>query len=151
MSRWTSRTTSSNSLSDWTRASWYNPGMNNCIQADPNQPLPLPIDLREWVPADDMVHFVLEAVEQVPMHHFKVNNHGGGSKQYHPRMMLALLIYSYAKGAFGSRRIEAATYRDIAVRYLCADTHPDHDTICKFRRENFEAVSASFLQPRRLG
>jgi len=120
--------------------------MNNFIQADPNQPLLLPVDLREWVTADDMVHFVLEAVEQVPMHHFKVNNHGGGSKQYHPRMMLALLIYSYANGVFGSRRIEAATYRDIAVRYLCADTHPDHDTICKFRRENFEAVSASFLQ-----
>ena len=120
--------------------------MNNFIQADPNQPLLLPVDLRDWVPADDMVHFVLEAVEQVPMHHFKVNNHGGGSKQYHPRMMLALLIYSYANGIFGSRRIEAATYRDIAVRYLCADTHPDHDTICKFRRENFEAVSASFLQ-----
>lgn len=120
--------------------------MNNFIQADPNQPLLLPVDLREWVPADDMVHFVLEAVEQVPMHRFKVNNHSGGSKQYHPRMMLALLIYSYANGMFGSRRIEAATYRDIAVRYLCADTHPDHDTICKFRRENFEAVSDSFLR-----
>jgi len=120
--------------------------MNNFIQADPNQPLLLPVDLREWVPADDMVHFVLEAVEQVPMHHFKVNNHSGGSKQYHPRMMLALLVYCYANGVFSSRRIEAATYRDVAVRYLCADTHPDHDTICKFRRENFEAVSASFLQ-----
>ena len=93
-----------------------------------------------------MVHFVLEAVEQVSMHHFKVNHHGGGSRQYHPRMMLALLIYCYANGVFGSRRIEASTYRDIAVRFLCADTHPDHDTICKFRRENFEAVSASFLQ-----
>jgi len=41
-------------------------------------------------------------------------------------MTLALLIYCYANGVFGSRRIEAATYRAIAVRYLCADTHPDH-------------------------
>ena len=40
-------------------------------------------------------------------------------------MMRALLVYCYANGVFGSRRIEAATYRDIAVRYLCADTHPD--------------------------
>lgn len=120
--------------------------MSNFIQADPNQPLLLPVDLREWVPDDDMVHFVLEAVEQVPMHCFRVNARGGGSKQYHPRMMLALLIYCYANGIFGSRRIERATYRDIGVRYLCADTHPDHDTICKFRRENFEAVSESFLR-----
>lgn len=120
--------------------------MKNFIQADPNQPLLLPVDLREWVPADDMVHFVLEAVEQVPLAHFQVNLRGSGSKQYHPRMMLALLIYCYANGVFGSRRIEAATYRDIAVRYLCADTHPDHDTICKFRREKSDAISESFLQ-----
>jgi hypothetical protein len=26
------------------------------------------------------------------------------------------------------------------VRYLTGDTHPDHDTICAFRRENAEAV-----------
>jgi transposase len=120
--------------------------MKNFIQADPNQPLLLPIDLREWVAADDMVHFISEAVEQVPLAHFRVNVRGSGSRQYHPRMMLALLIYCYANGVFGSRRIEAATYRDIAVRYLCADTHPDHDTICKFRRENVEAISESFLR-----
>jgi transposase len=120
--------------------------MSNFIQADPNQPLLLPVDLREWIPADDMVHFILEAVEQVPMSAFKTNTRGSGSKQYHPRMMLGLLIYCYANRVFGSRRIEQASYRDIAVRYLCADTHPDHDTICKFRRENFEAVSESFLR-----
>ena len=66
--------------------------------------------------------------------------------QYHPRMMLALLIYCYANRIFGSRRIERATYRDIGARYLTGDTHPDHDTICKFRRENQTAIAESFLQ-----
>jgi transposase len=98
------------------------------------------------VPADDLSHFVLAAVERVPMHRFRVNERGSGSAQYHPRMMLALLIYCYANGVFGSRRIERASYRDIGARYITADTHPDHDTICKFRRENFEAVAESFLQ-----
>jgi hypothetical protein len=60
-------------------------------------------------------------------------------------MMLGLLIYCYANGLFGSRRIERATYRDVAVRYLCADTHPEHDTICTFRRNNLEAVAAAFV------
>jgi hypothetical protein len=45
-------------------------------------------------------------------------------------MMLALLIYCYATGRFGSRTIEAASYSDVAVRYLCANHHPDHDSIC---------------------
>ena len=60
--------------------------------------------------------------------------------------MLALLIYGYANGIFSSRRIERATYRDIGVRFVSANVHPDHDTIASFRRENFTAVAESFLQ-----
>ena len=106
----------------------------------------LPPDLREWVPADDMVHFVIEAVGGMKLPTLKVNRRGSGSEQYPPKMMLALLIYCYANGIFSSRRIERATWRDVAVRFLTGDTHPDHDTICRFRRENFEAVSEAFLQ-----
>jgi len=106
----------------------------------------LPPDLREWVPEDDMVHFVIEAVTGMNLPTLKINRRGCGSEQYPPRMMLQLLIYCYANGIFSSRRIERATYRDVAVRFLTADTHPNHDTICTFRRENFEAVTGAFLQ-----
>jgi transposase len=41
---------------------------------------------------------------------------------------LGLVCPSYANGLFSSRHIERATYRDVAVRYLTADQHPDHDT-----------------------
>lgn len=106
----------------------------------------MPPDLRQWVPDDDLVHFVIEAVNGMVLPSLKVNRRGTGSAQYPPKMMLALLIYGYANGLFSSRRIERATWRDVAVRYLTADTHPDHDTICTFRRENFEAVSEAFLE-----
>ncbi len=115
------------------------------VSVDRNQPLLLPPDLREWVPEDDLVHFVIGAVEGVDVSVFRVNHLGTGSAQYPPHMMLALLIYCYANGIFSSRRIERATWRDIGVRYLTGDTHPDHDTIAKFRRENFDAVSACFV------
>ena len=120
--------------------------MSNFVGGNRDQPFLLPPDLRDWIPEDDLAHFVLEAVERVDITHFKVNARGTGDAQYHPRMMLALLIYCYANGIFSSRRIERATHRDIGVRYIAANTHPDHDTICKFRRENAEAVSESFLQ-----
>lgn len=113
---------------------------------DRDTPMLLPTDMREWIPENDLVHFVLSAVEAVPLEAFKVNDRGSGSKEYPPRMMLALLIYCYANGLFGSRRIERATYRDVAVRYLTGNTHPDHDTICSFRRKNFRAVSRAFLE-----
>lgn len=120
--------------------------MPKFIEAHRNQPFLLPPDLREWVPEDDLAHFVVEAVDRVPMESFVVNERGTGSAQYPPRLMLALLVYCYANGVFGSRRIERATYRDVGVRYVAANLHPDHDTICSFRRNNVEAIASAFEQ-----
>ena len=113
---------------------------------DRSTPMLLPPDLRDWVPADDLVHFVIGAVERLPLSIFHVNHKGCGSEQYPPHLMLALLIYGYANGLFASRRIERATYRDVAVRFLCGNLHPDHDSICAFRRNNLDAVAAAFVE-----
>ena len=72
------------------------------VDIDRSTPMLLPPDMRSWVPEDDLVHFVLEAVEMVPLTEFEVNQRGTGSAQYPPRMMLALLIYCYANGLFSS-------------------------------------------------
>jgi transposase len=112
---------------------------------DRNTPLLLPPDLRDWVAEDDLVHFVIQAVERLPLSAFAVNHKGCGDEQYPPHTLLTLLIYCYANGLFSSRRIERATYRDVAVRYLTADTHPDHDTICAFRRNNLAAIATAFV------
>jgi len=113
---------------------------------DRDTPMLLPPDLRDWVGEDDLVHFVIQAVDRLPIDKFHLNLKGCGDAQFPPHMMLTLLIYCYANGIFSSRRIERATYRDVAVRYLTADTHPDHDTICTFRRENLEAIAEAFVK-----
>ena len=120
--------------------------MSRFVDCGRDQAFLLPPDLREWIPEDDLAHFVIEAVERVDLGAFKVNRRGTGSAQYHPRMMLALLIDCYANGIFSSRRIERATRRDIGVRFVAANSHPDHDTIATFRRDNLAAVGESFLQ-----
>src|SRR4030042_1974564 len=116
------------------------------VNVDRETPLLLPVDLRDWVPENDLVHFVVNAVETMSLWALSVKRRGTGDEEYPPRMMLALLIYCYASGVFGSRRIERATYRDLAVRYLTGDTHPDHDTICMFRRANGEVIKEAFLE-----
>ena len=105
-----------------------------------------PPDLRNRVRKDDMVHFVIEAVEQMDLRMARVNEGGSGSEQYPPSMMAALLIYCYAHGIFSSRKIETASYGDVAVRYLTGDTHPDHDTIATFRGRNQELFEQCFVQ-----
>ena len=120
--------------------------MTTYVPFDRAQPFLLPPDLKDWLPADDLAHFIVAAVERVRLGEFRTNPQAGGKPQYHPRLMLALLVYCYANGIFSSRRIERATYRDIGARFIAANTHPDHDTIAAFRCANKEAFEAAFLQ-----
>ena len=115
-------------------------------QLDRNTPLLMPPDLRDWVPADHIVHFLIDAVDRLPACSFLLNHRGTGEDQYPPRMMLTLLIYCYATGRFSSRKIEEASYSDVVVRYICGgDLHPDHDTLCTFRRKNRELFERAFV------
>lgn len=116
------------------------------VSIDRDTPLLLPPNLRDWVPADHLVHFIIDAVDALDLRQVKVNTRGTGSEQYPPPMMVGLLIYSYATGTFGSRRIEQSTYDSVPVRLLTADTHPDHDTLCTFRRENPALLTESFIK-----
>ena len=120
--------------------------MPRFVPVDHDTPMLLPPDLRAWVPDDHIVHFIMDAVDALKLDAAKVNTHGTGSAQYPPSMMLGLLIYSYATGTFSSRKIEGLTHDSVAVRYLCAQHHPDHDSICKFRRENGKLLESSFHQ-----
>jgi transposase len=120
--------------------------MSNFVPFNRDQAFLLPPDLKAWLPEDDLAHFVVAAVDRVPTGAFGAAERSGGKPQYHPRLMLALLIYGYANGIFSSRRIERATYRDIAVRFVAANLHPDHDTIASFRCSNKAAIEAAFLQ-----
>src|SRR5437660_1813776 len=116
------------------------------VNVDRQTPMLLPPDLREWVAENELAHLVLEAVELCDLSGARLNVRGSGSEQYPPTMMLALLIYCYATGLFSSRRIERATFDSVTVRYLCANHHPDHDTIASFRRSNGELFRRSFAQ-----
>ncbi len=115
------------------------------INIDWDTPMLLPPDLRDWLPDDHMVHFVLDVVRSMDTSEFSINHRGTGSAQYPPSMLLALLVYCYATGRFSSRVIEEASWCDVAVRYICAGTHPDHDTICTFRRVNRKAFEKFFV------
>ena len=120
--------------------------MTRFVSVDHDTPMLLPPDLRHWVPDNHMVHFVMDAVKVLKLDDAKLNVRGTGSAQYPPSMMLGLLIYCYATGTFSSRKIEQLSHDSVAVRYLCAQHHPDHDSICKFRRDNGKLLESSFHQ-----
>jgi hypothetical protein len=59
-------------------------------------------------------------------------------------MMVALLLYAYAKGNRSSRGIERECQEDIAYRVICANHVPDHSTIAEFRVRHEDALAELF-------
>lgn len=116
------------------------------VNSDHDPPLLLPPNLRDWVPSDHLSHFILDAVDELDLRQVRVNTRGTGSEQYLPSMLLSLLLFSYATGVFSSRRIERSTYESVLARMIAGDSHPDHDTLCAFRRNNLALINESFVR-----
>lgn len=107
--------------------------------------------IQDWIGELHPARLIVEMIDHLDLSTASVNHKGTGDKQYPPSMMLALLIYCYTGGIFSSRKIEDATDESIGARYICANEHhPDHDTICKFRRENGDLLRSVFAQTLRL-
>jgi transposase len=108
----------------------------------------LPPDMREWLPTDHLVWFLLEIVQQLDRSvlHARHANAGAGRAAYDPDMLLALLIYAYCQGVRSSRQIQQRCATDVAFRVLCAQDPPDHTTIARFRADHQDAFAALFTQ-----
>jgi transposase len=119
---------------------------------DPDQVLLMAPVLQDWVPDGDLAHFVSDLVETALdlSAIYAGYEEERGFPPYDPRLMLKLVIYGYATGTMSSRKLERASYRDVAVRMLCADQHPDYRSIARFRRRHLDALSELFVQALRL-
>jgi transposase len=114
-----------------------------------DQRLLLPPDLREWLPEGHLALFVSDVVDELDLSAIVGAYEGGdgrGQPPYHPAMMVKLLLYAYCTGKPSSRKIERATYEDVACRVLAADQHPDHDSLAEFRKRHLDALAGLFVQ-----
>src|SRR3954454_5554919 len=120
---------------------------------DPDQVLLMAPVLRDWVPDGDLAHFVSDLVDSGALDLSGIYadyNEERGYPPYDPRLMVKLLIYGYAVAITSSRKLERASYRDVAVRMLCVDQHPDFRSIGRFRERHLEALADLFVQSLRL-
>ena len=106
----------------------------------------MPPSLEDWLPENHLARFVMDIVAQLDLRAIKGTYEGRGSAAHNPEMLLGLLFYGYSTGVFASRKIERATYDSVAFRYIAGNTHPDHDTICTFRKRFLDQLKPLFLQ-----
>ena len=93
----------------------------------------MPPSVSEWIAEDHLARFVVDIVEQIDLSELDGSYSNSGKARYDVSVLVALLFYGYASGIFSSRKLETATYDLVPVRYITANTHPDHDTINTFR------------------
>jgi transposase len=118
----------------------------NFIACDREQTFLMPPDVREWLPDGHLAWFVIDAVGEMDLSAFygAYRADGHGRAAYEPAMMVALLLYAYARGIRSSRAIERACEEDVAYRVIAAQQRPDHATIARFVERHQEALAGLF-------
>jgi transposase len=119
---------------------------------DPDQVLLMAPCLQDWVPDGHLARFVSDLVDEALdlSAIYASYEEERGFPPYDPRLMVKLLIYGYATGTPSSRKLEERTFSDVAVRFLCADQHPDYRPIARFRKRHLDALAGLFVQALRL-
>jgi transposase len=121
-------------------------------KAERRQKALLPADMMEWLPENDIVHLIVEAVELMDLSRFEVSSKLGraGQAPFAPQVLLALLIYAYSQGVRSSRAIERLCWRDAGYRFIVAEHQPDHTVIARFRQRHVAEMKVVFLAVLRL-
>src|SRR3712207_5901662 len=116
------------------------------IGVDREQVFLMPPSVRDWVPEGHLVWTVLDAVGELDLSAFYAayRADGHGRPAYEPSMMVALLMYAYARGTRSARGIERACVEDVAYRVVAGNLVPDHSTIAEFRCRHEQALSELF-------
>ncbi len=120
--------------------------MSNFRLIDRDTGFLMPPSVDEWLPQRHLARFVVEVIAELDLRAMTGSYRGSGEASYHPQLLLGIIIYGYATGVFSSRKLERATYDSVALRFIAANEHPDHDTIAAFRRRFLQQIETLFVQ-----
>ena len=124
----------------------------NFIESRREQGFLLPPEVREWLPADHLAWFVIDAVAEMDLSAFYTacRADGHGRAAYEPSLMVALVLYAFATGQRSSRAIERHCRQDVAYRVITGNLIPDHATIARFICRHERALADLFGQALKL-
>jgi transposase len=102
----------------------------------------------DWLPEGDLVYFLLDTVATLDLTPFFAHYERElrGQPPFHPRMMVALLLYCYATGTRSSRKIMRRCHVDVACRVIVGEDIPDFRTISDFRKIHLARLETLFVE-----
>jgi transposase len=120
----------------------------NFIESRREQGFLLPPDVRDWLPADHLAWFVIDAVGEMDLAGFygAYRADGHGRAAYEPSVMVALVLYAFSTDVRSSRAIECHCRQDVAFRVITGNLVPDHATIARFICRHERALARLFTE-----
>jgi transposase len=115
---------------------------------NPKQQYLFPPSIQDWLPENDLVYFLIDTVGELDISAIaqKYEQEERGFPPHHPRMMVTLLLYSYYRGIFSSRKIMRACRERISFKVIVVDDIPDFRTISDFRKLHIKELQQLFVQ-----
>lgn len=112
----------------------------------------LPIDLEIKLEENDFAHAIVQFVDSIPDEVFLPYYQSMGRPQYHPRMLLSIILCAYIQGVYSGRQIQNMLIDSIRMRYLSQEQFPNFRTINRFRVHPImnDILDHSFVQFREL-
>lgn len=107
-----------------------------------NQMTMFPPAIDNYIEQNDPVRAYDAFIEMLDLEKIgiEINENKIGSSNYHPKVMLKLLIYGYSYGWRSSRKLERAIHHNLSFIWLMEGLKPSYRTISRFRKDNKEAL-----------
>jgi transposase len=98
-----------------------------------DQLMALPPNLDDLIPADHTVRIVNDVINAINVEPLLQAYHVRGGSNYHPLLLLKVLVYGYVTNIYSSRKLAEACRERVPFMWLSAMNKPDHNTINRFR------------------
>ena len=92
------------------------------------------------------LHHLMERQVDLSAFDAQYSNETLGACAYHPKVLLKIVLFGYARGLIGSRRIERACRENVQFMALGGEAKPDHSTIAAFISRSPDAIKAVFQE-----
>lgn len=111
-----------------------------------DQLMAIPPTLDELVSIGHPVRIVNDIINRINIESLFQAYKIKGSSNYHPQMLLKVLVYGYVSNIYSSLKLEVACRENINFMWLSGMSCPDHNTINRFRGVRLKEALRSVFQ-----
>ncbi len=97
----------------------------------------LPPSFEELIPSGHLVRLISRVIDQMNIDKILATYKGVGTSNFHPRMMLKVIVYGYTQEIYTNRKIAKAIREQTPFMRLFGGNRPDFRTIAHFREAAF--------------